>query len=107
MLRATGRYEMRGFPFRGLAAPNSNAEGLRRYRRPQTTIAGIPTPSLGETQFVVIGREFRAGRREELESALNGPSPSNIPPWAWAEHGARHPLGEDFGGFRTSCRKHR
>ena len=24
----------------------------------------------------------------------------NIPAWAWAEHGARHPLGESFTGFQ-------
>jgi phthiodiolone/phenolphthiodiolone dimycocerosates ketoreductase len=24
----------------------------------------------------------------------------NIPAWAWAEHGAQHPLGESFVGFQ-------
>ncbi|WP_221936962.1 hypothetical protein [Mycolicibacterium sp. 018/SC-01/001] len=24
----------------------------------------------------------------------------NIPGWAWAAHGVRHPLGDDFGGFQ-------
>jgi phthiodiolone/phenolphthiodiolone dimycocerosates ketoreductase len=37
---------------------------------------------------------------EALESVPIRAFALNIPAWAWAEHGARHPLGETLGGFQ-------
>ena len=62
------------------------------HRDPHSIIAA-------NTQFVVTGRS--SGEVEEaLDSVLIRAFALNIPAWAWAEHGARHPLGESFGGFQ-------
>jgi phthiodiolone/phenolphthiodiolone dimycocerosates ketoreductase len=98
MLRATGRYGDAWFPV-GLLRPEQYADGLLHVhaaaddanRNPDSIIAA-------NAQFVVTGRSS-AEVEEALESVLIGAFALIIPAWAWAEHGAQHPLGKDFGGF--------
>ena len=86
-------------PGRGLC-PEQYADGLRQVQAAADNASRNPNSIIAaNTQFVVTGRS--SGQVEDaLESALIRAFALNIPAWAWAEHGARHPLGEDFGGFQ-------
>jgi phthiodiolone/phenolphthiodiolone dimycocerosates ketoreductase len=99
MLRATGRYADAWFPV-GVLRPEQYADGLRQVQAAADNANRNPNSIIAaNTQFVVTGRS--SGQVEDaLESALIRAFALNIPAWAWAEHGARHPLGEDFGGFQ-------
>ena len=94
MLRATGRYADGWFPV-GIFSPERYADRLRQvqaaaddaHRNPDSIIAA-------NTQFVVTGRS--SGEVEEaLESVLIRAFALIIPAWAWAEHGAQHPLFDE------------
>ena len=99
MLRATGRYADAWFPV-GIVSPEQYADGLQQVqsaaddanRDPHSIIAA-------NTQFVVTGRSS-AEVEEALDSVPVRAFALIIPDWAWAEHAARHPLGEGFGGFQ-------
>ena len=99
MLRATGRYADAWFPV-GLFRPEQYADGLQQVRAAADNANRDPHSIIAANmQFVVTGRS--SGEVEEaLDSVLIRAFALNIPAWAWAEHGARHPLGERFGGFQ-------
>jgi phthiodiolone/phenolphthiodiolone dimycocerosates ketoreductase len=99
MLRATGRYADAWFPV-GLLSPEQYADGLQHVQAAADNANRDPHSIIAaNTQFVVTGRS--SGEVEEaLDSVLIRAFALNIPAWAWAEHGARHPLGESFGGFQ-------
>jgi phthiodiolone/phenolphthiodiolone dimycocerosates ketoreductase len=99
MLRATGRYADAWFPV-GLLSPEQYADGLQQVRAAADNAGRNPNSIIAaNTQFVVTGRS--SGEVEEaLDSVLIRAFALNIPAWAWAEHGAQHPLGESFGGFQ-------
>ena len=100
MLRATGRYADGWFPV-GIFSPERYADRLRQvqaaaddaHRDPDSIIAA-------NAHFVVTGRS--AGEVEEaLDSApIRAFCALNIPAPVWAEHGSRHPLGDNFAGFQ-------
>jgi phthiodiolone/phenolphthiodiolone dimycocerosates ketoreductase len=50
-------------------------------------------------QFVVTGRS-KAEVEDALESVPIRAFTLNLPAWAWAEHGVRHPMGDDSTGFQ-------
>ena len=99
MLRATGRYADGWFPV-SFFSPEKYADGLHQvlvaaddaHRDPRAIVAA-------NTHYVVTGRSS-----EEVDEALDSVPVRafalNIPAWAWAEHGAQHPLGESFVGFQ-------
>lgn len=99
MLRATGRYADAWFPA-GLLRPEQYAEGLQQVRAAADDAGRDPNSIIAaNTQFVVTGRS--SGEVDEaLESVMLRAFALNIPAWAWAEHGAQHPLGESFTGFQ-------
>jgi phthiodiolone/phenolphthiodiolone dimycocerosates ketoreductase len=99
MLRATGRYADAWFPV-GILRPEQYADGLQQVQAAADNANRDPHSIIAaNTQFVVTGRT--SGEIEEaLDSVLIRAFALNIPAWAWAEHGARHPLGESFGGFQ-------
>jgi phthiodiolone/phenolphthiodiolone dimycocerosates ketoreductase len=99
MLRATGRYADAWFPV-GVLRPEQYADGLRQVQAAADNASRNPNSIIAaNSQFVLTGRS--SGQIEDaLESVLIRAFALNIPAWAWAEHGARHPLGEDFGGFQ-------
>jgi phthiodiolone/phenolphthiodiolone dimycocerosates ketoreductase len=99
MLRATGRYADAWFPV-GIFSPEQYADGLQQVQTAADNANRDPSSIIAaNTQFVVTGR--CSGEVEEaLESVPIRAFALNIPAWAWAEHGARHPLGETFGGFQ-------
>ena len=99
MLRATGRYADAWFPV-GIFSPEQYADGLQQVQTAADNANRDPHSIIAaNTQFVVTGRS--SGEVEEaLDSVLIRAFALNIPAWAWAEHGAQHPLGESFGGFQ-------
>ena len=99
MLRATGRYADAWFPV-GLLRPEQYEDGLQQVRAAADDAGRDPNSIIAaNTQFVVTGRS--SGEVEEaLESVMLRAFALNIPAWAWAEHGAQHPLGESFTGFQ-------
>ena len=99
MLRATGRYADGWFPV-GVLSPEQYAEGLQKVHAAADDASRDPhSITAANTQFVVTGRSS-----DEVDEALNSvlirAFALNIPAWAWAAHGARHPLGDDFAGFQ-------
>jgi phthiodiolone/phenolphthiodiolone dimycocerosates ketoreductase len=99
MLRATGHYADGWFPV-GLLSPEQYEDGLTQVRAAADNAGRNPNSIVAANmQFVVTGRS--SGEVEEaLDSVLIRVFALNIPAWAWAEHGAEHPLGEGFGGFQ-------
>jgi phthiodiolone/phenolphthiodiolone dimycocerosates ketoreductase len=99
MLRATGRYGDGWFPA-GLLTPEQYEDGLQQVRAAADNAGRNPNSIIAANfQFVVTGRSS-AEVEEALDSVLLRVFALNIPAWAWAEHGARHPLGESFAGFQ-------
>jgi phthiodiolone/phenolphthiodiolone dimycocerosates ketoreductase len=99
MLRATGRYADAWFPV-AIFSPERYADGLQQVQAAADNANRDPHSIIAaNTQFVLTGRS--SGEVEDaLDSVLIRAFALNIPAWAWAEHGARHPLGESFGGFQ-------
>ena len=99
MLRATGRYADGWFPG-ALVRPEQYADGLQQVLVAADDAGRNPNSiTAANFQFVVTGRS--AGEVEEaLNSVLIRVFALIIPAWAWAEHGAQHPLGESFSGFQ-------
>jgi phthiodiolone/phenolphthiodiolone dimycocerosates ketoreductase len=99
MLRATGRYADAWFPA-ALLSPEQYADGLQQVRAAADDAGRNPNSIIAANfQFVVTGRSSREVE-EALDSVLLRVFALNIPAWAWAEHGAEHPLGANFGGFQ-------
>ena len=99
MLRATGRYADGWFPG-ALVRPEQYADGLQQVLVAADDAGRNPNSiTAANFQFVVTGRS--AGEVvEALNSVLIRVFALIIPAWAWAEHGAQHPLGESFSGFQ-------
>jgi phthiodiolone/phenolphthiodiolone dimycocerosates ketoreductase len=99
MLRATGRYADAWFPV-GIISPDQYAAGLEQVQAAADAARRDPNSIIAaNTQFVLTGRSS-----EEVDEALES-VPIRllaliIPDSAWAKHGVRHPLGENFGGFQ-------
>ncbi len=99
MLRATGRYADGWFPV-GLLDPEQYEDGLQQVREAADNAGRNPNSLVAANfQFVVTGRSSDEVD-EALDSVLIRALGLCIPGWAWAEHGAQHPLGESFGGFQ-------
>lgn len=99
MLRATGRYADGWFPV-AIVSPERYATGLEQVRAaaddanrdPYSIVAAI-------TQFVVTGRST-AEVDDALESVPARTYALLLPDVEWAEHGARHPMGEGCTGYQ-------
>ena len=97
MLRATGRYADAWFP----AAIFDPAEYAAKFDvvRAAASDAGRDASAIVPANlfFVVTGRS-----RGEVDDVLGSEAMKtfalNLPAQAWARHGARHPLGDDFAG---------
>ncbi|OBB10997.1 photosystem I reaction center subunit VIII [Mycobacteriaceae bacterium 1482268.1] len=99
MLRATGRYADGWFPAAIFHKPDYKA-GLDTVRTAASD-AGRDPMSIRAASFlyVVTGRS-----RDEVDEALNSVPLKAfallVPGEAWRQHGGRHPMGDDFGGFQ-------
>ena len=104
MLRATGRYADAWFPAALFQARNYKA-GLDQVRTAASDAGRDPMSIRAANWFYVV----TGGSRDEVDEALNSTAMKafalNIPAAEWKRHGARHPMGDDFGGFRTSFRR--
>ena len=97
MLRATGRYADAWFPAMTFT-PERYADGLQQVQAAADSANRNPqSVDAANWHFVVTGRSS-AEIEEALDSVPMRAFAFNIPAWAWAEHGARHPLGDDFTG---------
>ena len=97
MLRATGRYADAWFP--ALAQqPKGYAAGLEKVRAAASDAGRDPLSITAANWFFVV----TGGSRGEVDDALGSTALKsfvlNAPAEAWARHGARHPLGDDFTG---------
>ena len=99
MLRATGRYADAWFPV-GIISPEQYAAGLTQVQTAAADANRDPgSIAAANRQFVLTGRSSDEGD-EALESVPIRWLALIIPDRVWAKHGARHPLGEGFGGFQ-------
>jgi phthiodiolone/phenolphthiodiolone dimycocerosates ketoreductase len=98
MLRATGRYADAWFPV--AFTPARYAEGLQQVHSAADNAHRDPhSITAASWHFVVTGRS--SGEVEDaLESVPIRAFALNLPAWAWAEHGARRPMGDDSTGFQ-------
>ncbi len=99
MLRAAGRYADAWFPVLTFR-PTDYAAGLEVVRAAASDAGRDPLSIVSAIlRYVVTGRS-----RDEVDEALSSPFVKayalNMPAEAWARHGARHPLGEDFTGLQ-------
>ena len=97
MLRAAGRYADAWFPALTLR-PKDYARGLEAVRTAASDAGRDPahiTPAAW--LFVVTGRN-RSDVEETLSSEAAKAFALNVPASMWADHGVRHPLGDDFSG---------
>jgi phthiodiolone/phenolphthiodiolone dimycocerosates ketoreductase len=97
MLRATGRFADAWFPAMTLR-PKDYARGLEAVRTAASDAGRDPTSIIPAAWlFVATGRN-----RDEVDEALNSDIHKAFalafPAEMWANHGAEHPLGEDFAG---------
>jgi phthiodiolone/phenolphthiodiolone dimycocerosates ketoreductase len=97
MLRATGRYADAWFP--GLITqPKDYAAGLEKVRSAASDAGRDPLSITPANWFFVV----TGGSRDEVDEALGSTIMKActliVPAEAWARHGARHPLGDDFTG---------
>jgi phthiodiolone/phenolphthiodiolone dimycocerosates ketoreductase len=97
MLRATGRYADAWFP--GLITqPKDYAAGLEKVRSAASDAGRDPLSITPANWFFVV----TGGSRDEVDEALGSTIMKACtliaPAEAWARHGARHPLGDDFTG---------
>jgi phthiodiolone/phenolphthiodiolone dimycocerosates ketoreductase len=99
MLRATGRYADGWFPAAIFHRPDYKA-GLDAVRT-SASDAGRDPASIRAANFlyVVTGRS-----RDEVDEALESTAMKTfgllVPAAEWQRHGARHPMGDDFGGYQ-------
>jgi phthiodiolone/phenolphthiodiolone dimycocerosates ketoreductase len=97
MLRATGRYADAWIP--GLITqPKDYAAGLEKVRSAASDAGRDPLSITPANWFFVV----TGGSRDEVDEALGSTIMKActliVPAEAWARHGARHPLGDDFTG---------
>jgi phthiodiolone/phenolphthiodiolone dimycocerosates ketoreductase len=99
MLRATGRYADAWFPV-AIFSPERYADGLQRVQAAADNANRDPHSIIAaNTQFVVTGRSS-AEVEEALDSVAVRAYALLLPGSEWAEHGVRHPMGDDFTGFQ-------
>ena len=99
MLRVTGRYADAWFPVLTFR-PTDYAAGLEVVRSAASDAGRDPLSIIpANLRFVVTGRS-RDEVDEALDSAVFKAYALNMPAEAWARHGARHPLGDDFTGLQ-------
>ncbi len=99
MLRAAGRYADAWFPLLAIR-PEDYAASLEVVRGAASDAGRDPMSVIAATAlFVVTGRSHH-----EVDDALTSDVMKtfalNVPAEVWARHGARHPLGDDFGGLQ-------
>ena len=95
MLRATGRCADGWFPV-SFFSPERYADGLQQVQAAADNAGRDPHSIIAaNTQFVVTGRSS-AEVEEALDSVPVRAFALNIPAWAWAEHGAQHPLRREL-----------
>jgi phthiodiolone/phenolphthiodiolone dimycocerosates ketoreductase len=98
MLRATGRYADAWFPV--TFTPERYADGLRQVQAAADNANRDPHSIIAANwHFVLTGRSS-AEVEDALESVPIRAFTLNLPAWAWAEHGVRHPMGDDSTGFQ-------
>jgi phthiodiolone/phenolphthiodiolone dimycocerosates ketoreductase len=99
MLRATGRYADAWFPV-AIFSPERYADGLQQVQTAADNANRDPHSIIAaNTQFVVTERS--AGEVEQaLDSVAVRAYALLLPSSEWAEHGVRHPMGDDFTGFQ-------
>jgi phthiodiolone/phenolphthiodiolone dimycocerosates ketoreductase len=97
MLRATGRYADAWFPAMTIG-PQAYAAGLEKVRSAASDAGRDPLSITPANWFFVV----TGGSRDEVDEALGSTIMKActliVPAEAWARHGARHPLGDDFTG---------
>jgi phthiodiolone/phenolphthiodiolone dimycocerosates ketoreductase len=99
MLRATGRYADAWFPV-AIFSPERYADGLQQVQAAADNANRDPHSIIAaNTQFVVTGRSS-AEVEEALDSVAVRAYALLLPGSEWAEHGVRHPMGDDFTGFQ-------
>jgi phthiodiolone/phenolphthiodiolone dimycocerosates ketoreductase len=99
MLRATGRYADAWFPV-AVGSPERYTDGLAQVRDAADNAHRQPDSlTAAGTFFVVTGRNS-SDIEEALDSVPIRAMSLLWPAWMWAEHGARHPLGQDSTGFQ-------
>jgi phthiodiolone/phenolphthiodiolone dimycocerosates ketoreductase len=97
MLRVTGRYGDAWFPGM-LSRPQDYASGLDAVKAAASDAGRNPgsvTPAL--SIYIATGRTHD-DVEEMLGSAAAKALALSLPGHSWAEHGVRHPLGDDFSG---------
>lgn len=97
-LRATGRYADAWFPV-AIGPPDRYADGLAQVRAAADDAGRNPAAIEAACWFFVITGRSRGEVDEVLDSTAVKAFALNAPASEWARHGARHPMGEEFGGF--------
>lgn len=97
-LRATGRYADAWFPV-AIGPAERYADGLAQVRAAADDAGRNPAAIEAACwMFVITGRS-----RDEVDEVLDSTAVKafglNAPASEWERHGARHPLGDGFGGF--------
>jgi phthiodiolone/phenolphthiodiolone dimycocerosates ketoreductase len=99
MLRATGRYGDGWYPV-AQGTPERYADGLAQVRAAADDAGRRPESlTAAGALFVVTGRSS-ADVEKALEAVPIRSFGLLFPARFWAEHGARHPLGDDSTGFQ-------
>jgi phthiodiolone/phenolphthiodiolone dimycocerosates ketoreductase len=99
MLRATGRYADGWLPV-AIVSPERYADGLQQVQAAADNANRDPYSVIAaKALFVVTGRSS-AEVDEALESVPARTYALLLPDSEWAEHGARHPMGDGFTGFQ-------
>jgi phthiodiolone/phenolphthiodiolone dimycocerosates ketoreductase len=97
MLRATGRYADAWFPVM-VFSPADYARGLQAVHAAASDAGRDPMAITGAGFFFVVTGRNHEEIDEALESDAMKTFALNAPAELWKRHGARHPLGDDFGG---------
>ena len=97
MLRATGRYADAWFPAL-ISRPKDYAAGLEKVRAAASDAGRDPLSITAANWFFVVTGASRGEVDDALGSTALKAFALNAPAEAWARHGARHPLGDDFSG---------
>ena len=97
MLRATGRYADAWFPA-AIFDPARYAEKYEIVCAAASDAGRDPAAVLPANFFFVVTGRSRGEVDDILGSEIMKTFALNLPADAWAAHGARHPLGDDFAG---------
>lgn len=97
MLRATGRYGDGWFPA-AVFDPAGYAQRLGVVRDAASDAGRDPLAVVPANLFYVVTGRSRGEVDDALNSEIMKTFALNLPAEQWAEHGGRHPLGDDFAG---------